>query len=565
MLITLFDFSAFAVSLVMMGSMLSRYKKVDTLMILLELSVVIGCFGRFMLAVSQTLDTALWANRLLYVGGCYTPPLLVVVLFKLCNIRCPRLVAAVMSIYSTIVMCLVMSVGYSDLYYKEVSLVVGDGFSRLDKTYGPLHRLYPVMMLIYGMFLLAFLICALKLRKKLSYRVAVVASVMGFSIIMAYVVEQLLDSKVSFLSVGYLLVMLFVIKYFDRLSMYDMSSNVISSVEQRKEYGYIVFDRKFRYISSDSYMKEIFPEINDWAVDARVAPCGSLLYTKVVQYLQQMEWQDADKRIINTDGRYFELDIHPISHGKRHAGYLIEFVDRTLERKYYNSIENYNAELEKEVAVKTADIMHIKDMMVLGMADMVESRDNNTGGHIKRTSEVIHAFSDGLRRYGGGLGLSERFLKQVEKAAPMHDLGKIAIDDRILRKPARYTDEEYAQMKRHTTEGARIVENILTGVEDDEFVRIAKNVALYHHEKWDGGGYPTGISGTDIPVEARIMALADVFDALVSKRCYKEAYSYDKAFSIIEESLGSHFDPKLGQVFLQCRPELEAVYEKYLG
>ena len=156
------------------------------------------------------------------------------------------------------------------------------------------------------------------------------------------------------------------------------------------------------------------------------------------------------------------------------------------------------------------------------------------------------------------------FLRQVEKAAPMHDLGKIAIDDKILRKPGKYTEEEYAQMKKHAEEGARIVENILQGVEEYSFVEIAKNVAHYHHEKWNGKGYPEGLSGTDIPVEARIMALADVFDALVSKRCYKEAFSYDKAFAIIKESLGEHFDPELGRIFLECRTDLEALYDGYL-
>ncbi len=145
----------------------------------------------------------------------------------------------------------------------------------------------------------------------------------------------------------------------------------------------------------------------------------------------------------------------------------------------------------------------------------------------------------------------------------MHDLGKIAISDAVLRKPGKYTEEEFDEMKRHSAEGAKIVESILRGVEDDEFVEIAKNVAHYHHEKWNGKGYPEGLSKTDIPVEARIMALADVFDALVSKRCYKEAFTYDKAFEIIEESLGEHFDPEIGKVFLECRDELEALYNSF--
>lgn len=142
----------------------------------------------------------------------------------------------------------------------------------------------------------------------------------------------------------------------------------------------------------------------------------------------------------------------------------------------------------------------------------------------------------------------------------MHDLGKIAVDDAVLRKPGRFTDEEYEKMKVHAKEGAKIVQSVLKNVDDEEFKTIAQNVAHYHHEKWNGAGYPEKLSGEQIPFEARIMALADVFDALVSKRCYKESMSYDKAFEIIKNDLGTHFDPKLGELFIDCRPELIDLY-----
>ena len=137
----------------------------------------------------------------------------------------------------------------------------------------------------------------------------------------------------------------------------------------------------------------------------------------------------------------------------------------------------------------------------------------------------------------------------------MHDLGKIAVDDVILRKPGRFTDEEYAQMKKHPAEGMKVLKKVLNEVDDTDFKQIAYNIANYHHVRYDGKGYPNGCAGEDIPVEARIMALADVFDALVSKRCYKEAFGFDKAFSIIEEGLGTQFDPVLGAAFLECRDE----------
>lgn len=226
----------------------------------------------------------------------------------------------------------------------------------------------------------------------------------------------------------------------------------------------------------------------------------------------------------------------------------------------------YASELESEVFKQTQNLRNIQHKITLGMADIVESHDNITGGHVKRTSDVIKIFVERLKFRDDAnpddeLNLSARFYNNVISAAPMHDLGKIAVEDAILRKPGKYTDAEYAEMKTHAEKGAKIVGQVLSGIEDDKFLKVATNIAHHHHEKWDGTGYPTGISGKDIPIEARIMALADVFDALVSKRHYKEQFSYDDAFNIIKDSLGSHFDPVLGNYFLECRKDLEAYYD----
>lgn len=208
-------------------------------------------------------------------------------------------------------------------------------------------------------------------------------------------------------------------------------------------------------------------------------------------------------------------------------------------------------------------LIAVQNSILTGMATMVESRDNSTGGHIKRTSDCVRIFVEFLRNQEGYENLSDAFCTNVIKAAPMHDLGKIAVPDAILQKPGKFTDEEYEKMKQHSAEGARIVGEVLKEVDDEEFKKIAVNVAHYHHEKWNGTGYPEKLSGEEIPFEARIMALADVFDALVSKRCYKESFSFDKAFEIIKESSGSHFDPSLAQKFLLCRDRLEDLYLRF--
>ena len=137
------------------------------------------------------------------------------------------------------------------------------------------------------------------------------------------------------------------------------------------------------------------------------------------------------------------------------------------------------------------------------------------------------------------------------------------VDDEVLRKQGKYTAEEFEKMKKHPEEGAKLVRKVLSGCANPGLVDVSVNVAHYHHEKWNGQGYPDGLKGTEIPLEARIMALADVFDALVSRRCYKDAYSYNQAFKIITSSDGSHFDPELVKYFIECRPELEKLYDGY--
>ncbi len=552
----------FIASVVMTGWFLLRNKKTDNLYVVFCLLVIINSLGRYLLSVSDNLWMALTANKLIYVGGCYCPLFIVLALRQLCDIRISKVITGGMTLFSTVMMGFVLTIGHSGIYYKDVQLAEGDGYHYLIKTYGPAHSAYVAMVLLYGLLIVYYLIYAIRRRSHISVRTVSVISVMGMGVVIAYLLERLLKSKVSYVSLGYLAAAVCLVYLLERINIYDLTANIAVSVERLGEYGYIEFDRKYRYVNANSYARELFPAIEEeWRIDAPVPVSDSYLYREVVLWLKESSYEGS--KMISVNGSYIQMSVRDIMRGRKHkAGYLVELIDRTSEQNYLNAIENYNSNLQKEVAHKTADIVHIKDMMVLGMATMVESRDNSTGGHIKRNSRVVEIFSDRLSGCLDEFGISEEFLQMVIKAAPMHDLGKIAIPDSVLQKQGKFTDEEYEIMKRHSAEGARIVNDILKGVESEEFVRVAVNVAHYHHEKWNGQGYPTGISGEEIPIEARIMALADVFDALVSKRCYKDAYSFDKAFGIIEESLGTHFDPKLGRVFLTCRKELEQFYRQ---
>ena len=197
----------------------------------------------------------------------------------------------------------------------------------------------------------------------------------------------------------------------------------------------------------------------------------------------------------------------------------------------------------------------IQQSVISSLATVVEERDENTGEHIQRTSEYVRMLSDAMKADSRYVSVSAEFLNNVQLAAPLHDMGKIRIPDAILNKPGRLTDEEYAVMKRHSAYGAEIIEKTLQVIEEEDYYNVAKNIARHHHERWDGKGYPDGLKGGEIPLEARIMALADVYDALVSKRVYKEAFSKEKAFEILREGAGTQFDPDLTRLFLKSLGE----------
>jgi len=209
-------------------------------------------------------------------------------------------------------------------------------------------------------------------------------------------------------------------------------------------------------------------------------------------------------------------------------------------------------------------ISTMQNGLLITMADMVENRDADTGFHIQKTADYVKIILDGLKRKGYYSNrLTQKYIDDVSISAPLHDIGKIRIPDAVLNKPGRLTDEEYEIMKTHTSAGREIIENAITIVKGDSYLKEARNMAGYHHEKWDGTGYPEGLKGEVIPLSARIMAVADVFDALSSKRIYKDPMPYEKAISIIEEGAGKHFDPKCVEVFLEAEDEVKKVMKKY--
>ncbi len=532
--------------------------------ILLFAAIMISIFGDYTISIADTLNMAIAGQNMVYLGGVFTPILVLFSTMKICRMKIPKALWITLVSLAATVLGFVFNVKNSNLYYKHLEIGEANGMTILIKERGPMHSLY--MILLIGCVLLTFGVGVISYFKKsnVPYRtISFLLVTTGFTCA-SYLCERIFHLDFALLPFAYILDELVFIRLIQKISRYEITESIAATLSENSKHGYIVFNKKGQYIGSNETAKLFFPVLKfqriDGYLDEEKAP---VLYEKFVKRMDSGGNADYEG-MVEKDGRILKCALKTIYKGskKKKDGFMVEIQDDTQQQTYLRLLDNYNADLEKEVRDKTEHINLMQQKIVLGMADMIENRDSNTGGHVKRTSAVVRIFTEELKKRSKEYDFSDEFLLNVAKAAPMHDLGKIAVDDRILRKPGRFTDEEFEEMKKHSEKGSEIVEQILEGVEDEDFVLIAKNIAHYHHEKWNGTGYPTGISGIEIPPEARIMALADVFDALVSKRCYKEKMNYDDAFRIIEESLGSHFDPELGKMFLHCRAKLEMYYNE---
>jgi HD-GYP domain-containing protein (c-di-GMP phosphodiesterase class II) len=233
---------------------------------------------------------------------------------------------------------------------------------------------------------------------------------------------------------------------------------------------------------------------------------------------------------------------------------------------HFNSMTEDTQSFIEQVRDQVLRIQKMQNVMITEFAELVEARDKNTGDHIKKTAEYVEAIAKELRAEGKFKGvLNDGYISKLKQAAPLHDIGKIAVSDLILNKNGKLTDEEFAIMKTHTTAGKEILEKVISTVQGESYLKEARNMAAYHHERWDGRGYPEGLHGEVIPLSARIMAVADVFDALASPRVYKPAFPLEKALAILQEGSGSQFDPKCVEVFMDSLSDVKMVLRKYNG
>ncbi len=566
-MLSLFYGIIFIASLIFTGVYVYNWHKhFDVNFTMIYTLVPVACVGYLLASKATTLDSAVAAQKIIYIGGCFLQLFITLSIFNLCKFDIPKWMRTAMFAISSVIYLSVLTIGDNKFFYTSVKLDTTGKTPLLIREYGPMHAAYIVMLMGFFFVGMAALIYSWFKKKEAPRRVLMLLVIPDIICVLCYAVTKIIGIDIDILPAGYIIADVTYLFIAHRVILYDVGDTVIDTMVHEAAIGYVTLDYEYRYLGSNEMAQILLPEISDVAVDEKIGYNSS--ERKLRHYIEGFRKDNADNKFLFTqnteDGnidtdRYYDVEVSYLFDGNRRRGYIITFTDDTENKKYIKLLDRYNDDLKEQVNAKTQHIVQMHDNLIMSLAMMVESRDNSTGGHIKRTSDGVRILVDEIIKEGK-LDLSPEFCKAVIKAAPMHDLGKIAVDDAVLRKPGRFEPEEFEKMKKHAEEGARVIHEILLNTDDDNFKVIAENVAHYHHERYDGSGYPEGLKGEQIPLEARIMAIADVYDALVSKRVYKDAFSLEKADSIILEGMGTQFDPKLQTAYENARPRLEAYY-----
>lgn len=564
--IEIYYVSIFWISLVLSGVyfyMWHRHFSVNFSLIFAFVPVV--NLGYILREQAKTLEGYIISQKIIYFGGCFLLLFIMLNIFDMCKVKLPKKIKMFFLLCSVVIYLCVLTIGEGHLFYKKIVGSMTDSGFEVIKTYGPVHAVFYAVIVMYSVFSFAAIYWSALVKKNISQRIILFLFLPEMASVICFFSTKFIVSELELVPASYAFAQLMYIYIAHRLCLYDVSETAVDSIAETGATGFVSFDMGLNYLGANQTAEEIIEDIQKLEVDRGmdVVPAIGELFGPWVDSFKNDEKQD--KFYYEKDDSIYLVDINFLYDDGKKKGYQFIITDDTKNQKYIKLIDSYNADLEEEVKEKTADIVRMHNDLIRSMAMMVESRDNSTGGHIIRTSDVVEMLMDRImkdEKFVKEFGLTEKFKENIIKVAPLHDIGKIAVDDAILRKPGRYNDEEFAKMKKHAAEGAKVLHRILENSDDEDIKALAENVAHYHHERMDGSGYPEGLSGDAIPIEARIMAVADVYDALVSKRVYKDSMPFEKADAIMMESFGKHFDKRLEKYYVAARPAIEKYYSK---
>jgi len=511
----------------------------QSFMLFLGLAVLVNAIGYLFEITSQTAEAALMATKLCYVGKVYIPPLALFFVLYYCGIKVSAAFVGLLTTVHTVVLVLVMTCEYHDLFYKDFSFSKDGLFPHLMNENGVVYNAYMVLVLCYAVIMLG--VCLYRYRQvekeernRIAYlSVIVLLPVLGLVLYLSGATMDYDATAISYVWSGIiLLVSIFRHDFFDTV---NLAKNYVA---ENLADGLVVLGKQGQFVYANSLALSLFPQLKEKE------------YTATVEELRKYCGKGKRMKMQENVYKVTERDIFQNRKLRGRMFYLQDVTDSY----------NYTSKLENEVRDKALELFQSHHSLIVSLANMVEARDGVTGLHIKHTSEYVEIIARALQKVPKYQGImSASYVSVLSEAAPLHDIGKISMEDAILRKEGLLTTEELKSIHCHPALGAQIIDGVLAEVKGSDYLVTAREMAYCHHERWDGNGYPQGLKGEEIPLSARIMALADVYDALRSERSYKEAYSKEKAKEIMMEEAGKQFDPELVEVFLANLEEIEAV------
>jgi len=526
---------------------------------LLFLCVFTACLGHLLLALSNNVDQAILSNKMIYLGSMFLPLFTFDASILICKVRFPVWCHDILMLLVLIVLGLSLTVGFNGLYYTSIDFIKTNGVGNFVAEYGIGHDMFNCLMVGFVIVNVSLIVYAFLKKRNVSFKSLIALSSIEAVSILSFFVSRFVESDTMVMPAVYVFDQFMLLYICYRVKRYDVEQTVSQALELQNTDAYILITTNKQFLGCNAMAYSYFPNLKTCRIDHSI-PDKSKINHLLISWIDEIQkGKFSPEKKFETEEKHYRIQLRQLPLSQTEQINLFKIEDDTNLHNYINMLGTNNVRLELMLKENDSQIRTIQEQMVVGLAHMVENRDSNTGSHIKRTSKVVSILVEYLRK-NDHLDYPDFFYDSLISAAPMHDIGKIAIDDRILRKPGRFTPQEYEEMKSHPEKGAMIVENLLTTIESPEFVKIARNVARYHHERYDGFGYPKKLKGEDIPFEARVMAIADVYDALVSKRCYKAEMSFDDAYAIIIEGMGTQFDPSLKDCFIACRPKLEQYY-----
>ena len=505
-------------------------------LILLMVSTLIMLIGYSVELYAASVDAALVGTAISYLGKPFAMLMSLVFIADFCGRPISKKIIAclfpVCLFFSIIVMTNGTTASGHHLYYSKVAFAPENIYSPLILEHGPLYWVYMVFLICMFAAIMFYIIRTFRndhthsTRRQLNLLFAMMAStIIGYAVYMSGITNGY-DTTMTGAAVG----SFFLILVFFRYKLYDSLTLAKDHALHHASTGLLVLNEQNRVVYTNNLIENLLK--SRFSVEELIAlPEG--------------------KTILEKDDCVFEVVKSPIEKRGVLYGQTVELSDITAQYRY-------NSRLEHDVEERTREIVNIQRSAITSFAGIVEARDSSTGSHIKRMSRIVELLAVSLKENGDYSGImDDTYVTRLVDVSPLHDVGKITVPDAILMKPGKLTDEEFAVIKEHSVKGEQILMECLDGVEDEDYVKLACTVARNHHEKWNGNGYPDGLRGTDIPLAARIVAVADVYDAIRSERCYKPCMTKEQARDVILEGKGSHFDPAVVDAFMRALPQIE--------